>query len=304
MHSAAPPRWLSSGAGLSLLVAALLVSGGRGLQTYRHYLELGGDLRLSLDDAGLNLYTQPESSFGRPYRGRSLHYNLATDTCGFGFPFYYRFVRWANGSSQWMITIDLLSLLLITSLSPAVWLGWKLRIICQSERPAFRFSLRMLLLAFVGIGLVMSLRQYSYAQHRLAQRLEARGTRFDWNCTDTPQSGPIELLFGDNHYDDLFGVFFENDTVTAADIDSLQQFPHLIRLQFTGCRVSDEGLRRIAELPYLRELTFTRCDVTPQGIEASAQGKELTRLALIEITGVDVAELNGLERLDIRTAAE
>lgn len=302
---AGSPRWLTISAGLSVVLLVVMIAGARGLELPRHYWNVGGGVRIAFEDAGLSIYTPGE--YGGPYRGRSLHSPPGDDrVSGFGWPFYYRHVRWSPGQEQWMVTIDLPVLLFLASILPLVWCGWQVKTAWRSTgttRSRFRFSIRTVLLLFFALGALLSLRQYSRAQSKLAEHWEARGARLDWDCTDTPQSSVIWLIFGDNQYDDVNGVSFERDSISAVDVDSLQTYPHLIWLTFTDCTISDEAMQRIANLSRLRALRIVRSTVSPQRIEACAQLPRLTSLTLneIDVSAVDLSKFTSIEQLEVRT---
>jgi hypothetical protein len=94
---------------------------------HKHHWSLREDFHISLGTGGLNFYSDKQTG---PYRGSII--GFAEDpnppqVTARNFPYYYRHIRWRDGTTMRTLTIYLPLVLLPFAVIPLIWLGRELR---------------------------------------------------------------------------------------------------------------------------------------------------------------------------------
>jgi hypothetical protein len=154
-----------------------------------------------------------------------------------------------------------------------------------------RFSLRALLIAMTLLAVAIGgLRRRSIAQHYAARQLKAAGAILSLNGSIAPQSNWEWLVFGDDRYDFLGTIAFDERTVSAKDLSSLHAFEYLYDLHLTNCHLDAQATETLGSLQMLRSLQVSGGSLN--GVEAVAW-ERLQHLNWLVLWDIDLSRFDG-----------
>ena len=165
-----------------------------------------------------------------------------------------------------------------------------------TNRRWYQFSLRTLLLIFIGAGLVLAAWRASPGERRriAAAKIELAGGFVHYEYS--PDSF-LKRRLPPAYFSNASEVYFHlAPSCSDKDIVALGEFPELKKISLYGTHVTDEGMKNLAGLHSLTELDLSMTPVTSAGI---AEIRELSgiRMLILKGTVVDDQGLGYLKSL-------
>ena len=182
--------------------------------------------------------------------------------------------------------------------------------LARGRRFRLQFSLRslliILLLVSIGMSWIGVKMHHARGQRRAVEAISELGgwVQYHWQIagkTEPPGPGWLRELFGVDLFANVAQVSLKETAATDADLEHLDDLPHLAILDLADTQITDAGLEHLGRLNALAVLHLSGTGITDAGLEDVRDLSNLQELMLIEthVTDAGMEHLTGLVNLQV-----